>query len=80
MIRTFIPKFMVVIAFLDNPIGVRDSCGDKERDSECRDVKAGSPKTDKDGIEDAKDGESPANALNGDLSARVCKLVEDKAK
>jgi len=71
---------MVVIALFNDPVDVGNGRRDKERDGECRDVKAGGPKTDKDGVDDTKDGEPPADALKGDLSARVRKLVKDEAE
>ena len=71
---------MVVVLFLDNPIDVGNGDSDKERDSEGWDVKARSPKTDKDGVDDTKDSEPPPDAVKGDFFTRVGELVKDKAK
>jgi len=71
---------MIVVPFLDNPVDVGNGSGDKERDGECRNVKSRSPKTDKDGVDYTKDGESPADAFKGDLSTRIGELVKDEAE
>lgn len=71
---------MVVVPFFDNPIDVGNGNSDKERDSECWDVKARSPKTDKDSVDDTKNGEPPADAIKGDLFSRIGELVKDEAK
>jgi len=69
-----------MVPFFDNPVNVGNGSSDKERDSEGRDMKSRSRKADKDSIEDTKDGESPADAIKGDLSTRVSELVKDEAK
>jgi hypothetical protein len=71
---------MIVVALLDDPLNVGNGGSNKEGDSKGGDVEFGSPKTDKDSVEDTKDDESPTDALNGDLSAGIGELVEDKAK
>ena len=71
---------MVVVLFLDNPIDVGNGDSDKERDGEGWDVKARSPKTDKDSVDDPKNSEPPADALKGDLFTRVGELVKNEAK
>jgi len=71
MTRAFISYLVIVITFLDNPVDMGNSPSDKERDSKGGDVKVGGPKTDKDSVDDTKDGEAPADALNDHLSTRI---------
>jgi hypothetical protein len=78
--RTFIPYVVIVVPFLDNPVDVGNGSSDKERESKGRDIKAGSPKTNKESVEDTKDGESPTDAVKGDLSTHVGELVKDEAE
>ena len=71
---------MVVVPFFDNPIDVGNGNSDEERDSKRWDVKAGSPKTDKDSVDDTKNSEPPADAIKGDLFSGIGELVKDEAK
>lgn len=71
---------MIIVPFLDNPVDMGNGSSDKKRDSECRDVKARSPKADKDSVDDTKDGKSPADPIKDNLSTRIGELVKDEAE
>lgn len=78
------PKLVVDVLgrviLLDNVEDVRNSCGDEERQDPGDDIVSVSPNIDVEDVEEYEERESPVDAVDDGLLARVEELIDDSAK